>query len=88
MEKPDGQVHLGCTEEYTKQLHELFDFGIVRYPIKLDHVLDNISWIVSFETLLDVLFVFDRVGKRVDIPLLRKIPNDDIADPVFKKPTG
>jgi hypothetical protein len=88
MEKPNRQVHLGCAEDYTKQLLEFFDFGIVGgSPIKLNHALDNIWWIVSFEIPLDVLVMFDRVGDRIEIPLLRKIPKDDVADPVFKEPT-
>lgn len=85
MEKPNRQVHLGCAEDYTKQPLKFFDFGIVgKSPIKVDHALDNIWWIVSFEIPLDVLFMFDWVGNGVEIPFLRKIPNYDIADPVFK----
>ncbi len=64
-------MHLGCAEDYTEQLLKFFDFGIVgRSSIELNHASDNIRWVVPFEILLDVLFMFDWVGNRVEIPLL------------------
>ena len=89
MEEPSGQVHLSSTCDYTKQLLKFFDFGVVgRYFIKIDHALHDIRWVVPFEVPLDVRFILDWVGDRVEIPLLRKIPNDDVAHPMFKKTAG
>ena len=89
MEEPNRQVHLGSACDYTKQLLKFFDFGVVgRHFVKIDHVLHNVYWVVSFEVLLNVRFILDWVGDRIEIPLLRKIPNDNIPHSMFKKATG
>jgi hypothetical protein len=42
VEKPNWQVHLGCAEDYTKQLLKFFDVGIVgRTSVELNHALDK-----------------------------------------------
>jgi len=88
MEEPNRQVHLGCTEDYAKQLFKFFDFRIIRRSsIKLDHPLHDIQWVISCEIFLDVRFMLDWVGDGIEIPLLRKIPNDDITHPVVKETT-
>jgi hypothetical protein len=89
VEKPNRQVHLGCAEDYPKQLLKFFDCGVVRRSsIELNHAPDNISGVVPFEVLLDILFTPDWVGDRIEKPFLGKIPSDDVAHPVFEKTTS
>lgn len=89
MEEPSWQMHLSCAENYAEQLLDFLSFSVVgRILVKLNHALDNIRWEVPFEVLLDVLLLLDWVGNRVEVPLLRKIPNDDAVYSMFEKSTG